>query len=179
VYKRQVSDIPDKEKPKVFFEWRGKDHGRQTGNKNAAFYPMCKKAGGIDIAADLPVLFPVVDLEWILERNPDVIVGNSYGGGYETDDESELKAHYDEIIELPGFDNVTAVKDNRVYILNNRMFCGPSYIVGLSYLAKWFHPHLFEDLNPQEIHQEYIDKFCGIDFDVSKHGVFVYPPQAG
>ena len=41
-------------------------------------------------------------------------------------------------------------------------------------MAKWFYPELFEDLNPEEIHQEYIDDFCGIDYDVSEHGVFVY-----
>jgi iron complex transport system substrate-binding protein len=42
-------------------------------------------------------------------------------------------------------------------------------------MAKWFYPEEFEDLDPQAIHQEYVDKFCGIDFDVTKHGVFVYP----
>jgi iron complex transport system substrate-binding protein len=26
------------------------------------------------------------------------------------------------------------------------------------------------------VHQEYIDRFQGIDFDVKEHGVFVYPP---
>ncbi len=43
-------------------------------------------------------------------------------------------------------------------------------------MAKWFHPELFEDLDPQAIHQEYVTEFQGLDYDLSEHGVFVYPP---
>ena len=53
---------------------------------------------------------------------------------------------------------------------------GPGYQIGVAYTAKWLHPDLFEDLDPQAVHQEYIDRFQGIDFDVKEHGVFVYPP---
>ena len=38
-------------------------------------------------------------------------------------------------------------------------------------MAKWFYPDEFEDLDLQSIHQEYVDKFCGIYLDVTKHGV--------
>ncbi len=50
---------------------------------------------------------------------------------------------------------------------------GLTDVIGLAYYAEWFHPDLF-DMDAQAIHQEYIDKFCGIDFDVAEHGVFVY-----
>ena len=45
-------------------------------------------------------------------------------------------------------------------------------------MAKWFYPDEFEDLDLQSIHQEYVDKFCGIYLDVTKHGVFVYPQMS-
>jgi hypothetical protein len=32
-------------------------------------------------------------------------------------------------------------------------------------MAKWFYPDEFEDLDLQSIHQEYVDKFCGIYLD--------------
>ena len=53
---------------------------------------------------------------------------------------------------------------------------GPGWLMGIAYCAKWFHPDLFEDFDPQAIHQEYLDRFQRLDFDVSEHGVFVYPP---
>lgn len=47
----------------------------------------------------------------------------------------------------------------------------------LATMAKWLYPETFAYLNPEEIHQEYIDTFFGIDFDVSEQGVFEYPQQ--
>ena len=44
------------------------------------------------------------------------------------------------------------------------------------YCAKWFHPDLFEEFDPEASHQEYVDRFLtNIDYDVKK-GAFVYPP---
>ena len=51
----------------------------------------------------------------------------------------------------------------------------PRFVVGIAYWAKWFHPELFSNLDPQEIHQEYLTDFMRIDYDLSEHGVFAYP----
>ena len=72
---------------------------------------------------------------------------------------------------------VEAVKNGKVYVICGRFAYGIHYPVIIAYYAKWFHPDLFEDLEPQAIHQEYIDRFCtGLDYDLDEHGVFVYPP---
>ena len=42
-------------------------------------------------------------------------------------------------------------------------------------MAKWFHPELFEDLDPQAIHQEFLTEFQRLDYDLDERGVFVYP----
>jgi len=47
--------------------------------------------------------------------------------------------------------------------------------IQVAYMAKWFHPELFEDLDPKAIHQEYLTRFQGLDIDLDKKGVFVYP----
>ena len=67
-------------------------------------------------------------------------------------------------------------KNDKVQTTHSVLLAGPSYPVGLTYLAKWFYPDLFKDLDQQEIFQEYLDSFQAVDFDVSKHGVFVYHP---
>ena len=178
----RVLTIPDADKPTVFLDWCASgDTARHTMAKGG-LSEVCEKAGGNNIAADLPVPYPVVDLEWILERNPEVIVGYSHGRwfkggcGYETDDESDVATYHEEIMGLVGFANMEAVGTGRVHIMGADIVTSPVYPVGLAYQAKWFHPELFEDLDPEAIHQEYIDEFCGIDYDVAEHGVFVYPP---
>ena len=174
----KVSGIPEDEKPKVFLDNSGKESTttRKTyARKSGGISTLCELASGKNIAAELEAAYPEVELEKILKENPEVIVGLSNSGGYETDDESEMEEEYERIVELPGFDNITAVADKRVYLIDSSVPFAPGYPIGLAYMAKWFYPEEFEDLDPQVIHQEYVDKFCGIDYDVTEQGVFVYP----
>ncbi|HQI68834.1 MAG TPA: hypothetical protein PKV28_08560 [Methanothrix sp.] len=73
--------------------------------------------------------------------------------------------------------DVKAVKDNEIYVMEERIIGGVRNFVGIGYLAKWLHPDLFEDLDPQAIHQEYLTRFQGLDYDLGEQGVFVFPPQ--
>jgi iron complex transport system substrate-binding protein len=181
----RVSGISEDEKPKVYIDYGGGEGSseRLTSAKGTGNHQLCERAGGINIAADLPPGlapgYPYVSLEWILAQNPAVIIGQASGyntreGGYRTDDDSKLKAYYDELIGLSGFAELPAVENNRTYIIQSDVNGGLAGIVGLAYHATWFHPELFCELDPQEIHQEYIDEFCDIDFDVREQGVFVY-----
>jgi iron complex transport system substrate-binding protein len=182
----EVLGIPEDDKPEVYIDYGGvEENVRLTCAKGTGNHQLCEQAGGKNIAAGLPSDlapgYPYVSLEWILDQDPEVIIGQASGyntraGGYETDDESEMKKYYDDILALPGIDNIAAVNTSRVHIIQGDISGGLAYLVGLAYHAKWFHPEQFSDLDPQEIHQEYIDQFCGIDFDVREQGVFVYHP---
>jgi len=178
----KVSAIPEDEKPVVFLDKSNVDSicERKTYSKGTAMHQLCELAGGRNMAviAELEGSYPAIETEKILEQNPDVIVGLSRKGGYRTDDESGLEEEYKRIVELPGFNNIRAVADERVYLIDGSIAFGSAYPVGLAYMAKWLHPDLLKDLDPQAIHQEYIDKFCGMDFNVRRHGVFVYPVSA-
>ena len=176
-----ISGIPEDEKPRVFMEDKH-GTGTMTERRISGHIMECEQAGGIDIGADLlGAGQSLVEVEWIIEQNPDVILGSESGEAaltsYETDDISNIKAYYEEIIGLPGFENIDAVKNGRVHIINNELTRSCANLVGTAYLAKWFYPDI--SLNPVEIHQKYMDEFCGgLDFDVSEHGVFVYPKPA-
>ncbi len=144
---------------------------------SSLYQPIIVGAGGINIAEDLTGSVSV-DSEWIVNRNPDIIVfsvSNLYSG-YDFDDPSELAALYDDFIDRSDLAEVSAVKNRDVYLLNyaHLMVGGGSALLAEAYLAKWFHPELFADMDPQEIQQEFLE-FQGIDFDLSKHGQFVYP----
>ena len=181
-----VSGISEDDIPRVFIDYgsQGGSSNRMTAAAGTGLHQMCVQAGGINIAADLPAGlapgYPYAELEWILDQEPIVVIGqasgyNSRGGGYETDDDSDLDAYYDEIIGLPGFEEIPAVENNSIYIMQGVVSGGLTDVVGLAYYAEWFHPNLFENMDAQAVHQEYIDEFCGIDFNVAEHGVFVYP----
>ncbi len=189
--KERVAEIRErrggrKDEPiKVFLDKSAEEsvNERKTFSEGTGMHQLCELAGGQNIAvtAELVGTYPTVATEKILEQDPAVIVGLSRKGGYETDDESGLKEEHERLVGLPGFDNLTAVENERVYLIDSSVAFGPSYPVGLAYLANWLYPEEFEDLdfnldlNPQAILQEYLDNFCGIDFDLTKHGVFVFP----
>ncbi|NDJ77211.1 MAG: ABC transporter substrate-binding protein, partial [Chloroflexi bacterium] len=84
---------------------------------------------------------------------------------------------YEEIINRPGWDNIDAVKNGRVYIIKSDVFLTFRYPVGLLYYATWFHPELFADIDPAAVHQEAITTFFGAEEweTLSQHETFVYP----
>ena len=176
----RVGELSEDEKPRVYSEWGYKPYG--TYSKGSSTHQACIVAGGINIAADLPGTYPTVDPEWVIVQNPDIIFKGLdtkelfHYLGYEADDPSEIRAMWEEVMNRPELANIAAVKNERVYLISNELLGVPSYFVGITYMAKWFHPDLFEDLDPQAIHQEYLTEFQGLDYDLDKHGVFVYPP---
>jgi len=86
-----------------------------------------------------------------------------------------MKSYYDEIVSLRGVKYTTAFKNGQVHVIHHTIACGPASPVAVAYYAKWAHPDEMKDIDPEVIHQEYVDKFMRIDFDVKNHGVFVYP----
>jgi iron complex transport system substrate-binding protein len=171
----RLKTVPDDKRPRVYLEGYG-DYS--TFSKGWGIHWYCLLAGGKNIAADLPGASPKIDSEWVLKQNPEVIVKvtSSDVAGYGVDDQSKIKALSQAVSGRAGWSNITAVKSERVYIMSRDKCYGTDYILGLTYLAKCLHPDLFEDLDPEEIHQEYINRFPHLDYDLDKHGVFIYPP---
>jgi len=77
----------------------------------------------------------------------------------------------DEVLSRSGLSEVNAIKDGRVYVIENMVINGIRYPVGLLYLAKWFHPDLFEDVDPVAVHEQLVQEFFGIEIEE----VFAYP----
>jgi iron complex transport system substrate-binding protein len=60
-------------------------------------------------------------------------------------------------------------------VMQSGPFSGCKYFMQDLYQAKWLHPELFQDIDPKEVHEEYLQKFQGLDIDLDQKGVFVYP----
>lgn len=178
--KARVAKIPDDERQRVFVEYF-KDYNAYC--KGSAGHEVCVAAGGINIAADLPGLSerPIVEVnrEWLIEQNPDVIVKtvSCKPGicGYDEDNPEKMKKLREDIMNRSGWENMTAVKTNRVYLIDQDLVGSTANFMSATYMAKWFYPELFTDLDPKAIHQEYLKRFQRLDYDLDEHGVFVYP----
>ena len=174
--KERVDRIPEEDKPKVFFE--SIPHSRPYVTHS--MYVDIESTGGKNI---FPGVNGQVDPEAVIDRDPDFIITRSEGGGYgvDADDTTELKKVREDIMSRPELENVAAVKTGRVCVINSGLTswygkAGAKYFLQHVYFAKWFHPELFKDLDPKALHQEYLDRFQRIDYDLDEHGVFVYPP---
>ncbi|OPY54598.1 MAG: Cobalamin-binding protein precursor [Methanosaeta sp. PtaU1.Bin112] len=173
----KTEGLSENEKPLVFMGYQNMVAGKGTFWDSA-----CQVAGGINIAGSFDG-YREVDPEWLVEQNPSTIVKaltlltvNEASQGYKTDNTSEMSSARDELLRQDGWKNIDAVKAGNVYVVAWQLQLGTHTIVPTAYLAKWLHPDLFKDLDPQAIHQEYLTRFQHLDFDLDKHGVFVYPP---
>nr|CBH37597.1 ABC transporter, solute-binding protein [uncultured archaeon] len=182
----KTAGLSEEDKPRVFMRtpgWTPEQITTYNDEMPLARF-LFEITGAVNIAADLPGpggWVPEVDLEWLTEQNPDTVVvqiwPDLYLGsfGYEVDDTSVAEATREQIMEMDVFADSDAVLNDRVYLYYCDLVPTPRCVVGIAYWAKWFHPELFSDLDPQAIHQEYLTDFLGIDYDLSEHGVFVYP----
>lgn len=158
-----------------------KTYGKEMPGGNELF----NAAGGKNIAETLSFAYGDVDREWILEQDIDAVVVMCWDQhypetfGYAVND-SELatksgKEIQEEIMGQDIFAHTEAVKNKKVYLLHNELLSTPRNIIAIAYMAKWFYPDMFPDLDPEALHQEYLDRFIGADYNLSNVGLFAYP----
>ena len=93
-------------------------------------------AGGVNIFSDVEIEYPEINSESVIVNDPEIImIPVGYMGG-----EGE------EIAKRPGWEVITAIKNDRIYIVNEDLLYkpGPRIVDGLENLAKIIHPELFE-----------------------------------
>lgn len=158
--------------PSVYIEG---DSNYHTTGLGSGGHDMCVLAGGTNIAADLSIPYPEVTPEWILMKNPRVILKittlSTCNACYSMTNDGPLKDIRDKIIGRPAWDHISAVREGKVYVMANEIWTGPRAIIGISYMAKWLHPDIFKELNPEKLHKEYLQTFQGIKYK----GLYVYP----
>jgi|WetSurMetagenome_2_1015567.scaffolds.fasta_scaffold02141_9 iron complex transport system substrate-binding protein len=171
----KTSKLPADKKARVYLEGYA---DLKTYTKGKGGDLACTMAGGVNLASDLEGAYPEVESEWVMIQNPDVIVRltspSEIACGYATDDSSGFASKRKEILARTGWSNITAVKDDRVYMLLYEFGASPGVPVTIAYMAKWFYPDLFPDLDPKALHQQYLN-MQDFDYDLNSRGVFAYP----
>jgi len=176
--KSQTGEHSDDDKPKVYVESSFGAYKAYGGNGSGA-QTYIEITGGENIFEDFPLYFEA-DPEAVMVKNPDVIIKHQrYDSGYSVDNLETMEAAREEIMNRPELADVSAVKNGRVYVLYENLSYGFNYPIAIAYMAKWTHPELFEELDPQAMHQEYVDGYCpGLDFDIYTQGAFVCPQDS-
>lgn len=171
----KIKDLPEGEKPLIYSENRPY---RASYND----VPPIESAGGRSIFAGNGEV-EEVNPEDVVTANPDVIVRILGDEDYDrraANDTGKLEDVRREIMSRPELKNTTAVREGRVFLIASPLwtympFSGCRHFIGVAYLAKWLHPDLFSDLDPQALHQRYLKEFQGLDYDLKQRGILVYP----
>ncbi|MBI9108518.1 MAG: ABC transporter substrate-binding protein [Spirochaetales bacterium] len=182
---RKTEVLDESDKPSLFYKtgWGGIDDIQTFTDDFTAIPERNMLTGCINTAANLLSAggwVQAVDPEWLAAQNVDILVvcePSQKGYGTGVDDETVIRQNREQIIKHSVFNGFDAVKNNRVYMIAGEFFGTPRFIIGFSYMAKWFHPELFSDFDPKAIHQDYLTRFMRIDYDLNEHGVFVYPEE--
>jgi len=172
----RVDSLPDGDKPRVFRTDNDQTFFHTYTGNMGEWQTIIEQAGGLNVAKDLEGNFIEIEPEWIIESNPDIIiVGDSKTIGYSKDSTTEAEAYLETLLSNPAIATTNAAKEGHLYLMDMK-FLMAEWFIGLPYLAKLLHPDLFEDLDPEAIHKEYLNRIRGLDYDLDREGVFVYPP---
>ncbi|MEW6172283.1 MAG: stalk domain-containing protein [Bacillota bacterium] len=166
----RTGKLTTRQKPKVYWE-SGISPWILPGPGSGAD-PLIKWAGGINLGAEQRISYPRVSAEWVTAKNPDVIIKyvSAPEAGWEGD-VAKLEKIRQEIMRHPALRGTNAVKKGRVYLISAKIACAPRGAAGEYYVAKWLHPELFKDIDPEAVHKEMLKKFYGEELK----GVWVYP----
>jgi iron complex transport system substrate-binding protein len=126
--------VQDAARPKVFWELGPELF---TAGPGSFVDDLITVAGGENVAADADSPWPQLSVEAIVLRDPDVIVlaDHNYGQTAEM------------VKERPGWEDIRAVKEGNIIEITDDDIVsrpGPRLVEGLEFLAKAFHPDLFE-----------------------------------
>jgi len=150
-----TSEIPENEKPGVYFF---SAHESDFIERAVPCYQPIDIAGGINVAGVLPDCSVVkISIEQIIDWNPDIILIHSFS--------KEPTISVEDVLSDPRLQTVNAVKTGDVYYTKG-FYIGWDPASGIAesfYLAKLFHPDMFEDLDVEERGNDIFEEFYGAD----------------
>lgn len=177
-----VTDRLTKAKPKrptVFIERSPGAVGEPTCCRTFGPYnfgAMVDLAGGHNIGADvIKGAFGDLNLEQLVVQNPDhvIVTGSNWAAQAGNDkfvnvgpgaDIATAKVKLAGLMTRPGLPGLKAVKANRVHAVWHQFYGTPFEFVAIQQFAKWFHPDLFADLDPDANFRAFHEKFMPVAY---------------
>ena len=123
------------QRPKVFYLlWGGEGVALWTAGSETFIHELIEKGGGVNICGNITG-YPIISIEEVIARNPEVIITSSWPGVYEwAMNETALNA-------------TDARQNNRVFVCDDNLAQrpGPRLVKGLEWFAYFIHPEIFEE----------------------------------
>ena len=178
-YTEQVNEVYsrldkiDKPKPKVYVECGMKGPSEYFNTYGDYMWgALVENCGGINIAKGIIERWGPINPEYLLDTNPDVII---ITGSYWPDEPDSMRLGYyadieesrqllEAFTERPGWDTLSAVKNNRVYSIHHGLARDIWDFAAIQFMAKCFYPDEFNDLDPEETLKEFHERFLPVDY---------------
>ncbi|WP_376087358.1 ABC transporter substrate-binding protein [Roseomonas sp. CCTCC AB2023176] len=174
----RVATLTDAQKPLVFIEQAaGYDPNeccRTWGNGYLG--ALVAEAGGRNWGSSrFPGAGGMVNPEAILTDDPDVIIGTGANWAETKPDVTSVLLGYDAkpddvrrrleaLARRPVFANLRATRAGRFHSIYHQFYMSPYHVVALQAFAKWCHPDLFADLDPDATFRDLHARFLPIPF---------------
>lgn len=150
------------EKKTVYFEYRREGNSTIPGDY---FFNMIEFSGADNIFKD--AANKTVESEAVVAKNPDYIIKVSAPDVYSSYYPPTLEDHQaikDELCSRPGWDEISAVKNDNILLLSHYVHGGASKLVGTMYVAKFLYPDLLPDLHPEQVFHDWLTKYQKLDY---------------
>jgi iron complex transport system substrate-binding protein len=154
--------------PRVYLEY-STDY--MTYGKNSQGEALLSNLHADNIARSIDMEFPTISPEWILQQDPDVIIKLVSSTSMRAST-TTLQKSYQDLVSRPGFSNLSAVRNHRVYVISSDLVYYTRQPVGSLYLAKMIYPYPFSDIDPDQILHAYASRFQVYADNIPT----VYPP---
>jgi iron complex transport system substrate-binding protein len=139
---------------------------------------MVDLAGGHNLGSDfLPGYTGTINPEQVVASNPDVVVvtgsnwSNSEGaegfvflGPTAAQKADASREALVALMAAPAFTGTTAIAENNVHAIWHQFYNSPYQFVAVQRLAKWFHPELFADIDPDATFTDFHKKFLPVEY---------------
>lgn len=172
---QRLRENPREGRPKVFFEAHAgisdeccNSPGRGSIGDYISF------VGGHNIGADvLPGPTGRLNLEYVLSQDPAVYIatggphlqrtgGLVVGPGFTP---AQARASLRKMSQRQGISMLTAVRRGRVHGIAHQLLNSPLDILAIEALARWIHPSLFADLDPEATLKEINQRFLVVPLE--------------
>ncbi|WP_280567587.1 ABC transporter substrate-binding protein [Chromohalobacter sp. 296-RDG] len=173
----ETIETADPARPKVFIDRAGgysEECCMSFGPGNFGEY--VEIAGGSNIADGIiPNTFGTLNPEQIIAANPDQVVvtggnwnayvpGGDWVGVGPGADMDAARTKLQALTERTAMTGIEAVENDDVHAIWHQFYNSPYYFVAVQRLAKWFHPELFADLDPEATLRELHQRFLPVDY---------------
>ncbi|AEV62458.1 ABC transporter substrate-binding protein [Pseudomonas ogarae] len=178
---RRVTDVIEARhpaRPKVFIERIGgytDDCCLSFGNENFGLF--VEMAGGDNIAKGIiPTTFGQLNAEQVVVANPAHVVvtsanweafapGGHWAGVGPGADMAQARRKLAWYTQRPAYAGIKAQDDQAFHAIWHQFYNSPYQFVAIQQLAKWFHPTLFADLDPDAAFRQLHEQFLPVPYE--------------